>query len=113
MITVLTGPVIAAGESISSAVDVTKGVLASICTPMTWGPARTQLTFLYSADGIAYSDMFDADGREVSVFVQRGTAIVGIKPVSGWVKFRSGNRDAPVAQTVSQTFTTVIDTAAV
>ena len=51
---------IAAGDSVSSAVDLGGNTLSTLLTPEEWtGPAG--ITFMLSPDGVTYSDLFDSN----------------------------------------------------
>jgi hypothetical protein len=104
---VLNGPFIAAGESISDALDCSDGRIVKITMPGNWAPA--ELTFQTSSDGELYNDIFDHDGNEVMCSVHPGTAIIMELNV-GWIKFRSGTRATPVPQPELREFAVAIAT---
>lgn len=116
----LAGPVIAAGEALSSALDCSAGTIVQLFMPADWTPAN--LTFQLSGDGVAYRDFFTSDGVEVLIPVVAGTTIVLIEgtsslsqtrlpPFSGakWLKLRSGPRERPVIQTAQRAFAVMLD----
>ncbi len=99
------GVTIAAGESVSPAIDATTTTLSMIAFPDDWTPAN--LTFLASGDGVTYYDVFDIYGRELMMNVIPGVAVVfgqGAAGNASWYKIRSGTRDLPVVQEASRQF---------
>ena len=109
-IVVLNGPNIAPGESLSDALDCSAGRIIKITMPKLWTFA--DITFQTSSDGVGFNDIMKPDGREVMCTVFEGTAIIGMELVTGFLKIRSGTRDAPVAQEAIRTFAIAIDTGA-
>jgi hypothetical protein len=106
---VLNGPIIAAGESLSDAVDCSAGLPVRITMPAEWTSAG--LSFQISSDGNFYNDCFDAIGHEMVLAVIPGTAV----PIPehwgrmmGWIKIRSGPRDNPVVQEAQRDFAIAI-----
>jgi hypothetical protein len=110
---VLNGPTIAAGESLSEAVDCSAGIVTKITTPTEWtsasngGPAV--LTFQTSTDGNGYNDIFDQQGNEVTCIVHGSNTAILVHLRVGWVKFRSGTRDHPVPQEDTRQFAIALD----
>jgi len=109
---VLTGPIIAAGQSLSDAIDV-NGDMVRITMPAGWTPAN--LTFQISTDGEGYNDLFNPLGQEIMLPVVPGTAV--IVPVEmtraiRFIKFRSGRRDFPVVQEEQRDFAVAVQQAA-
>ncbi|HEY3145466.1 MAG TPA: hypothetical protein VGJ75_03900, partial [Dongiaceae bacterium] len=113
-LTILDGPVIAAGESLSDALDVSMGSILRITTPLGWTPAP--VTFQISTDGQGYNDLFTPDGEEVSIVCNGlNRAIIVPKTVSkpiGFIKFRSGTTMRPVKQEAQRQFAVAVKTAA-
>jgi len=107
-IQVLNGPNIAPGESLSDALDCSAGRIIKITMPGDWTFAP--ITFQTSSDGVGFNDIMKPDGREVMCTVFEGTAIIGMELITGFLKIRSGTRDAPVAQEAIRTFAIAIDT---
>ena len=111
--TVLTGPTIAAGQSLSSSLDVTAGFPALIMMPAAWTDA--QLTFLASIDGATFSDLFTASGGElIANVIPGGTALMlDEAKMRGllYLKFRSGTRAAPIVQEEQRNFIVVVERA--
>jgi hypothetical protein len=111
-ITVINGPMIAAGESLSNDLDLgTQAIgLTRITFPPEW-TGRAVLTFQVSADGITYTDLYYQDGRIVTlVVVPSGTTSVERDIwTSGHVKFRSGTPDYPIIQTAARTFISTLE----
>jgi hypothetical protein len=94
---------IAAGESLSTPINLTNGTPVALFIPSTWKSAR--MTFLMSADGQVYGDVFDKFANEISINVEPGT-VVQIDPTNNrgavYMKVRSGSRSLPVIQSVQQ-----------
>lgn len=112
-ITVVNGPVIAAGESLSEGVDLTAGTVVRITTPAEWdGPAN--LTFQVSSDGVYFNDVYDTAGREVLIPCgpARGIVIRDLEAVlsAAHLKFRSGSAAHPVPQNAQREFAVAIKT---
>lgn len=103
---------IAAGQSLSAAIDCSTGAPVFLHMPPDWTSAR--LSFQVSPDNTDYDDLFDASAREITVNVLPGTAMRLDSelwaPVT-WLKIRSGGRDQPIPQAVNRTISVVIDTA--
>jgi hypothetical protein len=98
---------IAAGTSLSNAIDCRNGQIIRFIMPQAWDPAR--LTFQVSNDNLTFHDLFDTEGHEVSVFVIPNTSVLLKDPRNiNWVKLRSGTRTAPVVQSASRTITIVV-----
>jgi len=115
-LTIINGPIIDAGESLSAGIDCSAGPIVKITMPGAWtidaptgGPAA--LTFLTSSDGIMYNDVFDPAGNELSYVVIAGTGVIGMRLTTGWVKFRSGTRARPVPQIDLREFAVALDVA--
>jgi len=113
-LTIINGPIIQAGESLSNAIDCSAGPIVKITQPGAWtidgptsGPAA--LTFLTSSDGLMFNDVFDPAGNELSYVVIAGTGVIGMRLTTGWVKFRSGTRSRPVPQTELREFAVALD----
>jgi hypothetical protein len=103
---VLHGPVISAGESLSQPLDCTSGTGASIIMPLAWKPDEV-LTFQISPDGTTYYDVMDKEGYETTVAVIPGTVVlmpVDVSQIGAFVKFRSGSRASPVPQEEQRDF---------
>lgn len=107
-IVVLDGPTIPAGESLSDALDCSAGTIIKVTMPQDWVDAV--LTFQTSSNNVGYNDIFYPDGREVTWDVHPGTGIIGMRLVTGWIKFRSGTRERPVPQPGIRTFAVALDT---
>ncbi|MBR0882475.1 hypothetical protein ABIF65_004133 [Bradyrhizobium japonicum] len=106
---VINGPVIAAGESVSDAIDVTMGRIVRITMPADW--LNAALTFQVSSDGAFFNDLFDSSGHEVTFIVQPGVGVVVLSENSvsfGFVKFRSGTRESPVPQPAQREFAVAV-----
>ena len=111
MLHVISGPIIAAGETISDGVDVSAGELVRVTMPADWTEAA--LSFQFSSDGVTYNDMFYIDGFEVQipVVVPNAAVIIGahVGRAIGFIKFRSGLRNHPIAQQETRQFKMTID----
>jgi hypothetical protein len=106
-ITVLNGPTILAGQSLSDGVDCTGGTLVRLTMPAPdWTPAN--LSFQFSSDGNQYNDMFDQYGNEVMLpNFPPGVGVVLTSvalPTLAFIKIRSGSRDHPVKQLGDRAF---------
>lgn len=99
-LTIVDGPTIALGESLSDGVDCTGGTIVRITVPKEYTPAN--MTFQSSSNGDLYNDLYDATGDEVTMVAKPDTTIIIEAPWArslGFIKFRSGTRSAPVLQT--------------
>jgi len=99
---------IAAGESLSSAADLTSSAAVMMIAPPDWSPAN--ITFQVSMDGTTFADLFDADGVEVLRPIKTGTAVLLDQELTKYVKalkIRSGPRQSPVVQTADRAITLV------
>jgi hypothetical protein len=100
---------IAAGEAISSAVDISAGALALMLSPDGWDSAN--ITLQSSGDGQNFCDLLGSDGREL-VWAMGANRAVLVPPEMtqgvSYLKIRSGHRDAPVTQYSARTFTLVL-----
>jgi len=111
-ITVLSGPTILAGQSISDAIDITSSQgksISGVIIPDEWTPAL--LSFQLSQDGTTYKDLYSVNGFELSLNITPGTRLVFDTTWSlaaGYVRFRSGSRHYPIIQTEDRVFGTVI-----
>jgi hypothetical protein len=108
--TIVSGPVIAAGESLSSVLDASaaNSGVTRITMPNKWTSAW--LTVQISQDGASYSDLYWPNGDPVVVTVTPGSTIVTDPDLwrTGYFKFRSGRHDAPVVQEETRNFTVVL-----
>jgi hypothetical protein len=113
-LSILTGPTIAAGESLSDGLDCTGGNIVRLTMSEFWTPAN--MTFQISTDGTLYNDLFRPNGEEVTLVVTPGAAIVVahigeyLKAV-GYLKLRSGTRDHPVRQAERREFAVAVEVA--
>jgi hypothetical protein len=99
-LTIVDGPTIALGDSLSDGADCTGGTIVRITVPQEF--TKANLTFMSSSDGTLYNDLYDAGGQEITMTANPDTTIIIAAHWArslGWLKFRSGTRDAPVAQT--------------
>jgi hypothetical protein len=99
-LTIVDGPTIKQGESLSEGVDCSAGTIVRITVPQEFTPAN--LTFQVSSNGDLYNDLFSSNGTEVTLVAKPNTGIVvpeaWTKSIN-FIKFRSGSRDHPVKQT--------------
>lgn len=110
-IVILNGPIIEAGESLSGPLNCSAGTILKVTMPMEWTMA--DLTFQTSSDGLGFNDIFDRDGREVTVRCGgANTAVIGLNYNIGWVKFRSGSRERPIPQAAQREFAVALGTGA-
>src|SRR5580765_2940644 len=114
-LTIIDGPTIAAGESLSDGVDCSAGTIVRITVPQeyTKGNMPHKMSFQVSTDGNFYSDMLDDEGLEISITARESSGIVIDKAWARTVAFnklRSGTRDVPVKQAVDCKFAIAIST---
>jgi hypothetical protein len=99
-LTIVDGPTIMRGESLSDGVDCSAGTIVRITVPQEFTPAN--LTFQVSSNGDLYNDLHNSDGSVVTLVAKPdSTIIVGehwTRSIA-FIKFRSGSRDHPVKQT--------------
>jgi len=111
-LSIVDGPTIPAGESLSDGVDCSAGTIVRITVPQEFTPAN--LTFQVSTDGNFYNDLFTASGAEVTVVAHGSTGIVvpeaWTKSIN-FIKFRSGSRTHPIAQKVDCKFAIAVEAA--
>lgn len=96
---------IAAGASLSAAIEVGEGVLNGIQMPANWTTAS--MTFQGSADGTTYSNLSSDDGdgtvTEVTLGVTASGYLSALDPTIfaglNYMKIRSGTAGSPVNQT--------------
>jgi hypothetical protein len=108
-LTVINGPVIAAGESLSEGVDLAGGQLVRITAAREWNGRN--ISFQISSDGNEYNDLYTADGNEVVIPCGAGRAIVieaAWWKAIAFLKIRSGTVEAPDVQTDRQEFAVAI-----
>lgn len=109
-LTIIDGPTIAAGESLSDGADCSSGSIVRITVPQEFTPAN--LTFQVSSDGNFYNDLFDARGNEITVVAKPSSGIVVSEMWTrsvAFIKFRSGSRDHPVEQKVDCQFAIAVE----
>jgi hypothetical protein len=111
-LSVLIGPTIQAGESLSNGLDCTGGNIVRLTMSEFWTSAN--LTFQISSDGELYNDLFKPDGEEVTLVVEPGAAVVVaqlgeyLKAIA-YLKVRSGARHFPVEQEERREFAVTIE----
>jgi hypothetical protein len=110
-LTVVDGPTIAAGESLSDGADCSAGTIVRITVPQEFTPAN--LTFQVSSDGNFYNDLHTANGEEITVAAKPDTGIVLAEAWTrsiAFIKFRSGTRTHPVPQREDCRFSVAVET---
>jgi len=110
-LTIVNGPTISAGESLSSdGADCSAGNIVRITVPQEFTPAN--LTFQVSSDGNFYNDLYTSDGKEVTVVAKPSTGIIiselWAKSIN-FIKFRSGTKAYPVQQKVDCLFAIAVE----
>jgi hypothetical protein len=111
-LTIVDGPTIAAGESLSDGADCSAGTIVRITVPQEFTSAN--LTFQVSSDGNLYNDLHLAGGDMVTLTAKADTGIVVAEAWTksiNFIKFRSGTRSHPVAQKVDCKFAIAVETA--
>jgi len=111
-LSIISGPIIAAGESLSDGVDVSAGKIVRITTPGGWDAAN--LTFQISSDGASgYNDMYDAQGNEITVVTRGDNSAIIVHErwthAINFIKFRSGTAKHPVVQKADREFAIAIE----
>ena len=105
-LTVVNGPVIRAGESLSEGLDLTMGQLVRITMPPEWDEAA--LTFQFSSDGLFYNDMYMLDGFAATIpVVVEGSGVIipaDVGHAVAFLKIRSGTPGNPVVQSAERWF---------
>lgn len=114
-LTVIDGPTIAAGKSLSDGIDCSAGTIVRITVPQeyTKGNMPHHMTFQVSTDGNLFNDMFDDAGQEIAITARENSGIVIDKAWArtvAFIKLRSGSRDAPVLQKEDCKFAIAIST---
>lgn len=113
-ISIVDGPTIAAGESLSDAADCSAGQIVRFTVPQEFTAAN--LTFQISSNGASFNDMYDDKRREVTLGVKANSGICILEPAlwrsAAFVKIRSGTAAYPVAQAVTCKFAIAVETAA-
>jgi hypothetical protein len=112
LLTLISGPVIASGESLSSILNASTGNtgLQRITMPAAWN-SSAWLTFQVSQDGASFSDLYWPHGAPVVVTVVPGTTIVTDPAVwqAGWFRFRSGTASNPIPQIANRNFSCMLN----
>jgi hypothetical protein len=99
-LTIVDGPTIKLGESLSDGVDCSAGTIVRITVPQEFTPSN--LTFRVSSNGDLYNDLFNSDGSEITLVAKPNSGIIVPETWArsiAFVKFRSGSRDHPMKQT--------------
>jgi hypothetical protein len=104
-IEIVDGPTIEAGQSLSDAVDCSRGEIVRLTMPADW--FDSVISFQISSDGVFFNDVYDHKGDEITVEVIPGAAIIvppGYLAAAAFIKFRSGTHDHPQAQPANRAF---------
>jgi hypothetical protein len=100
---------IPAGAALSDVADVRAGNAAMLLSPAAWDAANA--TFQVSQDGVAFSDLHDADGHEVHLAMGANRALLmapALLEPANYVRIRSGPAAHPVPQQADRAFTLVL-----
>jgi hypothetical protein len=111
MLTIIDGPTIRAGESLSDGADCSAGTIVRITVPQEFTPSN--LTFQVSSDGVLYNDLYTLHGDEITISAKPDTGIVVYDVWTrsiAFIKFRSGTREHPVKQKGDCKFAIAVDT---
>ena len=111
--TLLVGPTIPAGESLSNALDVSSGLIFRILMPDAWS-SEASISFQLSIDGGKFYNVFDEYGKEIIVPCIP-TSVLPFRQYAmhmGALKIRSGSLTAPIVQEATRIFGIVLDTRA-
>ena len=111
-ITIITNPTIVAGESLSSALDLSAqnvGLLRIVC-PAAW-TGDAWLTFQMSNDNAKFYDVYDYTGALIVSRVVPNAIIIVRQELwrVSYIKFRSGPPTAPIPQTEQRIFTCAVE----
>ena len=112
-LTIIDGPTIAAGESLSEGTDCSAGDIVRITVPQEF--TQSNLTFQVSSDGNFYNDLFNSNGEEITLVAKPSSGIIISEYWArsiGFIKFRSGSRDHPIKQKEDCKFAIAIEIAA-
>jgi len=111
--TVIAGPIIPAGQSLSNGINCSAGTIVRITTPPAWDLAN--LSFQVSNDGITYNDLWLPQGGEVIIPCGPSRAL-NIDPTrwpsAVYLKVRSGSSAEPIVQKAQRQFETTVDSKA-
>ena len=110
-LTVLNGPTIHTGESLSDSVDCSAGDIVRITMPTEWDNAA--ITFQASTDDVGYNDLYLPDGQELRIATKAGVGILldfTRTLAVAFLKIRSGTGDDPVVQSEQRTFAVTLKT---
>jgi len=110
MLTVVNGPIIRAGESLSEPIDCGDGQMVRITMPADWTFAA--LTFQFSTDGTFFNEMYGLDGFAVTIkTVVPGSGVIIPEEIGRaikFIKFRSGHEGNPVPQEADRNFAVAV-----
>jgi hypothetical protein len=110
-LTIVDGPTILEGESLSDAADCSAGTIVRITVPQEFTDAN--LTFQASSDGSMYNDLYNDKEEEITLRAKADTTIVVSAPWTrtvAFIKIRSGTRANPVPQKVTTKLAVAVET---
>jgi len=109
-VNLVNGPTIAAGQSLSTVIDVSAvgAGIKRILMPPAWTSAW--LSFQVSPDGVTFKDLYWPNGTPVVVTVVPNTTIITNAALwqAVFFKFRSGSAATPVPQAQARNFQCVL-----
>lgn len=110
-LTIVDGPTIAQGESLSDGADCSAGTIVRITVPQEFTEAN--LTFQVSSDGNFYNDLHDSKGEPITITAKPDSGIVVAEAWTksiNFIKFRSGTKSHPVDQREDCRFAVAVET---
>ncbi len=113
-ITVIDGPTVRAGESLSDAIDLAAQqgkAIAGLIVP--FDMPTTYITFQLSQGPDDFRDLWSVNGSQVSIYINPGARMVfdtNWSLVADFLKIRCGTSVHPIVQPVDRVFKTIIST---
>lgn len=110
-ITVINGPTILAGQSLSNAVNLQGKQVVGLLVPVSLPSAS--ITFQLSQGASDFRDIYSVHGGILKIYPVPGARLVfdtGWALVADFLKIRTGAPDDPIVQTVNRVFRTLIAT---
>jgi hypothetical protein len=100
---VIDGPTIREGESLSDGADCSEGTIVRITVPQEYndGDMPNAMSFQVSSDGESYNDLYDDQGKEITIVARPNQGIVIDRAWArtvAFIKLRSGTADKPTKQ---------------
>lgn len=106
-LTIINGPTIASGTSLSPSVDCASGLLVYIMMPASW--TNAPLSFEVSNDNVTFAPLYNYEGQEIAINVKAGgAALVPVEWRFKFIKFRSGMLASAVPQGANRTFSVAV-----